>query len=75
MRTELHQVRIPALLVQSHLDSGIPAESLDTLYASIRSTDKTSLWVEHSGHVVIEEPDREEVFTAVKSFLKKIELP
>lgn len=73
MRNELRNIRIPALLVQSRLDNGIPAESLDTLLAEIGSSDKSALWVQHSGHVVIEEPDREEVFTAVKSFLKKIE--
>ena len=73
MLGELETIRIPALLVQSRQDKGIPVESLDTLLAGIGSSDKTSLWVEHSGHVVIEEPDREEIFAAVKSFLKKID--
>lgn len=73
MRAELEGVRIPALLVQSKLDKGIPIDSLDFLYEQISSEDKTRLWVENSGHVVIREPDREEIFLAIKTFLKKIE--
>ncbi len=72
MRAELGQVTIPALFVQSRQDHGIPAESLDTLYAGVGSTDKTTFWVEDSGHVVIREPDRERIFIEVKKFLKQV---
>ena len=72
MLADLPKVKVPALVVQSHGDHGIPADSLDTIYAGISSIDKTKLWVENSGHVVIREPDRELVFKAVKDFLKRI---
>jgi len=72
MRSELPKVKVPALLVQSHGDAGIPAESMDIIFDAISSTDKTKLWVENSGHVVIREPERETIFTAVKQFLKRI---
>jgi carboxylesterase len=72
MRDELHEVRVPALLVQSRADRGIPAESLETLSAGISSMDKTELWVENSGHVVIREPEREIIFDAVKKFVQRI---
>jgi carboxylesterase len=72
MRQDLPQVRVPALLVQSHKDDGIPADSLDTIYNSISSTDKTKFWVENSGHVVIREPDRELIFAEVKKFIHRI---
>jgi carboxylesterase len=72
MLNELTDVKVPALLVQSHADHGIPAESLDTLYNGISSLDKTKLWVEKSGHVVIREPERELIFEEVKKFIKRI---
>ncbi len=72
MRSELRDVRVPALLVQSRADRGIPAESLVTLSAGISSSDKTELWVENSGHVVIREPEREIIFDTVKKFVHRI---
>ena len=75
MRSELVNVKVPALFVQSHQDHGIPAESLDTLFNSVSSPDKSTFWVEHSGHVVIREPDRELIFTEVKKFMKRITSP
>ncbi len=72
MRSELESVSIPALFVQSRQDFGIPADSMDTLYSNIRSTDKTKLWIENSGHVIIREPEREKIFTEVKKFLNRI---
>lgn len=72
MLEDLPKVRVPALLVQSHGDHGIPAQSMDTLYEKISSTDKTRFWVENSGHVVIREPERELIFTEVKKFIKRI---
>ena len=72
MRSELPNVTLPALFVQSRQDHGIPAESLDTIYDLVASTDKTKFWVENSGHVVIREPEREQIFIEVKKFLKRI---
>lgn len=72
MRSELQEVNVPTLFVQSRQDYGIPAESMDTLYANIRSTEKTKFWVENSGHVIIREPEREIIFLEVKKFLNRM---
>ncbi len=72
MMEDLPRVKVPAMLVQSHGDHGIPAESMDTLYGKIASVDKSRLWVENSGHVVIREPERELIFAEVKKFVKRI---
>lgn len=72
MLDELPKVKVPALMVQSHGDQGIPADSIDTIFAKISSTDKTRFWVENSGHVVIREPERELIFAEVKKFIKRI---
>ncbi|MRR30872.1 alpha/beta fold hydrolase, partial [bacterium] len=66
MIEDLPKVKVPAMLVQSHGDHGIPAESMDTLYGKVASVDKSRLWVDNSGHVVIREPERELIFSEVK---------
>jgi len=72
MVNELANVYVPALMVQSRSDRGIPAESMDTIYDKINSVDKSRLWVENSGHVIIREPERELIFTEVKKFINRI---
>jgi carboxylesterase len=71
----LPDVKVPTLLVQSRLDSVVPAGSLDGIYANIGSADKTSLWVENSGHVITEEPDRQQVFDAAANFISRLSNP
>lgn len=73
MREELPKISIPVLLVQSRQDATIPADSMDTIFNEIRSDDKSKFWVNNSGHVVIREPEREMIFTEVKSFLRRLE--
>lgn len=72
MRSELDQVTAPAFFVQSRQDRGIPPESMDTLYQNVHSVEKSRLWVENSGHVVIREPEREKIFAEVSNFVKRI---
>lgn len=68
---ELPQVKVPAFFVQSRQDHGIPPHSMDTLFAGVSSVDKTRMWVQNSGHVVIREPEREKIFTELKKFLRR----
>lgn len=72
MRHELSNITIPVLLVQSRQDDAIPSDSMETLYSQINSLDKSKFWVENSGHVIIREPAREEIFAEVKSFLRRL---
>jgi carboxylesterase len=72
MRAELPAIQVPVLFAQSHGDHTIPAESMDYLFEHVSSPDKTRLWVEKSGHVIIREPEREGVFAAAKEFIKKV---
>lgn len=71
LHSEIHNVRVPALLFQSRLDHGIPGESMDTLFNSISSADKTKIWVDNSGHVIIREPDRNFIFQTTRQFLNQ----
>jgi len=72
MRRELPDVKVPVLLAQSRMDASIPPESMDTIFREISSVDKSKLWVENSGHVIIREPEREMIFTEVRSFLQRL---
>jgi carboxylesterase len=72
MQASIPRIKVPVLLAQSHGDKGIPAESMDTIYRNLKTRDKTKLWVEDSGHVVIREPDREIVFKATADFIKRL---
>ncbi len=72
MLGELANIRIPVLLVQSNTDGGIPAESLEKMYTKLPEIDKSAFWVENSGHVIIREPEREQIFTEVKSFMLRV---
>lgn len=74
MHQDLAKVTVPAFMVQSHGDHGIPEDSMNVLYDNISSKDKTKMWVENSGHVVIREPDRELIFSSVKQFIHRITL-
>ena len=73
MQSDLQNVKMPVLLVQSRKDTTIPADSMDSLFQRIASSDKSKLWVEDSGHVVIREPEREKIFAEVKSYLKRLQ--
>lgn len=72
MHDSIPRIKVPILLAQSHGDHGIPHDSMDTIYNSLKTKDKTKLWVEDSGHVVIREPDREIVFKASVDFIRRI---
>ncbi|MGA9398854.1 MAG: alpha/beta fold hydrolase [Anaerolineaceae bacterium] len=72
MRSSLAGIKIPVMLVHSKIDKGVDPSNLDRIYASLGTTDKTRLLVEHSGHVIIREPDREQVFKAAVDFIRRV---
>jgi len=72
MKGELMNVYVPALIVQSKGDRSIPSGGMDYLCSHTSSRDKTTLWLENSGHVITCEPEREILFTAVKSFIQRV---
>jgi len=71
MRSELSEINEPAFFGQSKGDHTIPPESMDFLTSHISSTVIEKLWVTDSGHVIIKDLEKEVVFAAAKSFLKK----
>jgi carboxylesterase len=72
MRRALPSIRVPVLLVHSRQDNGVPPENLQAIYDHLDTPRKESLWVENSGHVITEEPQRERVFQATNAFIQSV---
>ena len=72
MRACLPEIKVPVLLIYSRNDNYIVGGSMDSIYEQLGSTDKQKLWVQGGGHVITEEPTRQEVFKASGDFIKQV---
>ncbi|GBD07800.1 Thermostable monoacylglycerol lipase [Candidatus Thermoflexus japonica] len=68
----LPQVRCPALLVYSRADRTVPPDQGWAMYHRLGSHDKTIHWLVHSGHVIPEDIEREEVFEQIERFIRRV---
>jgi len=75
MRSRLPQVKAPVLLINSRDDDPFVRDSLPKIHAQLGSPDKQMLWIEGSGHVITEEPQRWAVFAAAAEFIRRVSLP
>jgi carboxylesterase len=66
----LPQITAPALVVHSRADETIPPENLPYIYEHLGSADKEMLWLEHSGHVITEEAERQQLFDHIQAFIR-----
>jgi carboxylesterase len=73
MHATLPGVRIPALLIHSRDDDYVSRGSMQRIYDQLATTDKEMMWIEGSGHVITEEPQREQVFRAAADFIRRVE--
>jgi carboxylesterase len=65
VRSELHRIRTPALIIYATGDMSIHPQSGPTLYNEIGSTDKEQLVLHNSGHGIVLDVERETVFQKV----------
>lgn len=69
-RTRLKFVRSPLLIIQSKNDKTVPPSCAKELYRlTINASPKTLHWLEKSGHVITEGPEREEVYRLASTFV------
>lgn len=73
MRAALPQVKVPALLIHSHDDTYVWPGSMPAIYKELGSAEKEMLWIEKSGHVITADAQRETVFKAAASFVRRFE--
>jgi carboxylesterase len=72
MRAAIPSVTVPVLLVHSRQDSGVSAQNMQVIFDHLETANKETLWIEDSGHVITEEPQREQVFQAVNAFIQAV---
>ena len=66
----LPRVRVPALVVHSRGDTGVPAANPDYIYNHLGSATKDRFWLERSGHIVTEGPERAELLEHILRFVQ-----
>ncbi len=70
LRGDLRDIRAPLLLIQSRNDRVIPPDSITLYNAQVGSTVKQVVWVERSGHLVLEDFEKEKAFACIIDFLR-----
>jgi len=72
MRAALPEIRVPVLLVSSRDDSSFVVSGMDAIYEALGTSDKQKVWIEGSGHNIVEEPKREFVFKTAADFIERV---
>lgn len=73
MRAALPKIDVPVLLIHSKDDRYVPPESMELIYADLKTSDKTKLFVTGSGHVVTRDAARHQVFESALDFIQRVE--
>lgn len=68
-REILPRLSTPALVVHSHGDDFITKPHADYLFSNLGSKDKEMMWLETSGHVATEGPERQQLFERIQTFV------
>ena len=67
----LAQIDAPLLLIFARHDRVVPLDTLDYIWARVASADKQQVILEHGGHIVTEDYDKEFAFAAIDRFLQQ----
>jgi len=70
MREQLPSVQAPALLIHSKDDTSVLPKNAEMVYKNLRSQDKRLIWIEDSGHNIVCDKKREEVFQFITEFIQ-----
>jgi carboxylesterase len=73
MRASLPEIKVPVLLIHSRNDEYVVKDSMERIYENLGTADKQMVWVEGAGHVITEEPIREQVFKETAAFINRVE--
>jgi carboxylesterase len=69
MRRALPEVHAPSLIIHSTHDGGVHPRNARAIFSHLGAQHKQLLWVEHSGHVILLEPERERAAKAILDFV------
>ncbi len=70
-RRRLNQIEVPLLLIFAKHDRVVSLDALNTIWRRVASTDKQQLILEHGGHIVTEDYDKEIAFAAIAQFVQQ----
>jgi carboxylesterase len=71
VRSELPQVKVPALIMQGENDHHVPADSARIIFEELGSTEKELVWWPNSGHAITVDSEREAVWAKANEFIAK----
>jgi carboxylesterase len=72
MHAALPKITVPVLLIHSRDDDNVLRDSMPQLHEHLGTTDRQMMWIEGSGHVITEEPQRQVVFKAAADFISRV---
>ena len=72
VRPLLEKIDQPTLIVQGRLDETVHPEVPEIIYNTIHSKVREKHWMSESGHCVILEPERQEIFEITLRFLETV---
>jgi len=72
MQSSLKNIKVPALIMHSKKDGGVPIENMSSIYSMLGSTDKKMITFEQSGHVIVRDSEKDQVFSEADTFIKNI---
>jgi len=70
-KKSLKDVKSPTLLLQGRKDKVIKSSSIDDIYRVIKSEPKKKVWLENSTHSLIENLDKETLFSEISNFINE----
>ena len=69
MEEVLPRITVPALIMQSKAEHTVVPDSAQYIYDRLPNPDKRLIWLEHSGHIVTLDMEREKVFNILAEWL------
>lgn len=69
LRSDLRDIRVPALMLQSPHDRAVPRSSMEDFYVRLGSSDKRMVWIDRGGHLMFEDYGKEQAFAQVDEFI------
>ena len=72
LQSALPRIIIPALVIHSENDGGVPPQNAEKIFQALGSSDKTLEWVQRSGHVITRDAECQRVFVLAAEFVTKV---
>jgi carboxylesterase len=70
-RRHLARIDVPLLLIFARRDRVVSLDTLEYIWPRVASADKQQIILEHGGHIVTEDYDKETAFAAIEQFLQQ----